>query len=74
LFYRDCRACGRISLEIIRLKDRSRAFTFLPVQELLSFVKRAETEDQTAVMRAFTQWVRETLVAKAGKSNGRQKQ
>jgi Uma2 family endonuclease len=57
-----------------RVRDRSRAFPFLLVQELLRFVKQAETEDQTTVMRAFTQWVRETLLpaakpSKSGKSS-----
>jgi Uma2 family endonuclease len=62
-----------------RLRDRSRAFPFLPVQDLLRFVKQAETEDQTTVMRAFTQWVRDTLLpaakpkktGKSGKNNGK---
>lgn len=56
-----------------KVRSRSKAFPTLPVQELLRFVKQAESEDQTAVMRAFTQWVRETLVAngKSGRSNGK---
>jgi Uma2 family endonuclease len=58
-----------------RVKERSRAFPFLPVQELLRFVKQAETDDQTTVMRAFTQWVRKTLVPmQKGKSNGKSAQ
>jgi Uma2 family endonuclease len=56
-----------------RVKERSRVFPFLPVQELMRFVKQAETDDHTTVMRAFTQWVRKTLVPalKGGKSNGK---
>ena len=54
-----------------KLRSRSRAFPFLPVQELLRFAKDAEGADQTSVMRAFTQWVRTTLTpGKGTKSNG----
>lgn len=59
-----------------RIKERSRAFPFLPVQELRRFVKQAETDDQTTVMRAFTKWVRKALAPtlKSGKSNGKSAQ
>ena len=63
-----------------KLKDQSRALPFLPMSELVRFMKQAEGEEHTSVMRAFTQWVRETLVPasggkspKSGKSNGKAK-
>lgn len=55
-----------------RVKEQSRAFPFLPVQELMRFVQQAESEDQTAVMRSFTQWVRDEIIPRIkAKSNGK---
>ena len=52
-------------------RDKSRAFPFLPMTEVLRFVKQAEASaDQTPVMRSFTKWVRETLVPASGRKNG----
>jgi Uma2 family endonuclease len=52
-----------------KVKAHSRAFPFLPMREIVRFVKEAEGSDQTTVMRAFSKWVRETLLPKASKSN-----
>lgn len=58
-----------------RLRERSRAFPFLPMTDIVRFVREAETGDHTTVMRAFTSWVRETLgpasAEKGKKKNGK---
>ena len=43
-------------------KDRSRAFPFLPMDEVRRFVREAETTDETTLMHSFHDWVRDTLL------------
>jgi Uma2 family endonuclease len=56
-------------------KDKSRALPFLPLKDVLRWVKEAElSANQTPVMRSFTTWVRETLIPAPGsKANGKSK-
>ena len=60
-----------------KLKEKSRALPFLPMYEIVRFMRLAEGEEHTTLMRSFTQWVRETLLpapgaksTKSGKGNG----
>lgn len=39
--------------------DRSRVFPFLPVHELARFIQMRSTMSDTAIIRAFREWVRE---------------
>jgi Uma2 family endonuclease len=42
--------------------DRSRYFPFLPLKELEAFLHRRGETDETSLVKAFRQWVREQIV------------
>jgi Uma2 family endonuclease len=62
-------------------KNRSRAFPFLPVDEVRRFLQEAQTTDETTLLHAFHDWVRDALAPahttaaskspKSGKRNGK---
>jgi Uma2 family endonuclease len=64
-----------------REKNRSRAFPFLPMDEIRRFVRDAQTVDETTLLCSFQDWVRDTLLptyapaarktGKARKHNGK---
>lgn len=41
--------------------EHSPAFPYLPVDELLRFLRDSDMQDETSLMRSFTAWVRETV-------------
>jgi hypothetical protein len=51
-------------------KQESLAFPFMPMKSLARFLVAADTQDETALLRSFCQWVRET-VAPMCRGNGR---
>jgi Uma2 family endonuclease len=55
-----------------RESDRSQAFPFLPVAELVRFLTMRDVSD-TGVVRAFRKWVRERQAAGWGRKKGRRK-
>jgi Uma2 family endonuclease len=62
-------------------KNRSRAFPFLPLDEVRRFLNESQTTDETTLLHAFHDWVRDTLLpahapavnkpAKGDKRNGK---
>jgi Uma2 family endonuclease len=42
--------------------DRSRAFPFLPLAEVVRFIRASDTQEETTLVRSFRQWVREDLL------------
>jgi Uma2 family endonuclease len=62
-------------------KDRSRAFPFLPMDEIRRFLREARATDETSLLHAFHDWVRDALLpeftaaarksAKGSKKNGK---
>ena len=51
-----------------REKPQSLAFPFLPIKKLVEFLKRAESVDETTLMRSFRDWVRTEIAPKFSKS------
>lgn len=42
--------------------EQSRVFPFLPLAEVIRFLRASDTEDETTLVRSFRQWVREELL------------
>jgi Uma2 family endonuclease len=42
--------------------EQSRAFPFLPLAEVIRFLRASDTEDETTLVRSYRQWVREELL------------
>jgi Uma2 family endonuclease len=45
-----------------RAKRRSRAFPFLPLDEIERFLRQGQTGDETTLLHSFHDWVRDTLL------------
>jgi Uma2 family endonuclease len=45
-------------------KNRSRAFPFLPLDEVRRFLNESQTTDETTLLHAFHDWVRDNLLPK----------